>query len=45
MWQLAAMVVAVRQALNYRSTWRALGVVAVGFGFLVILQIIFYALR
>ena len=25
-WMLAAMVVAVRQALDYRSTWRALGV-------------------
>ena len=45
MWQLAAMVVAVRQALDYQSTWRALGVVAVGFVCLVILQIIFYALR
>jgi hypothetical protein len=30
-WQLAAMVVAVRQALDYASTWRAIGVVVVGF--------------
>lgn len=30
-WQLATMVVAVRQALDYRSTWRAIGVVLVGF--------------
>ena len=30
-WQLAAMVVAVRQALDYGSTWRAVGVVLVGF--------------
>jgi len=30
-WQLATMVVAVRQALDYRSTGRAIGVVIVGF--------------
>lgn len=30
-WQLAAMVVGVRQALDYTSTLRALGVVVVGF--------------
>ena len=30
-WQLAAMVIAVRQALDYSSTWRAIGVVVVGF--------------
>ncbi len=30
-WQFAAMVIAVRQALDYSSTWRALGVVAIGF--------------
>jgi hypothetical protein len=29
-WMLVAMVVAVRHALDYRSTWRALGVVAIG---------------
>lgn len=29
-WMLAAMVVAVRQALDYASTWRALAVVAIG---------------
>lgn len=29
-WMLVAMVVAVRQALDYTSTWRALGVVVVG---------------
>ncbi len=43
-WMLVAMVVAVRQALDYHSTWRALGVcalglflaliIAAGFGFL-----------
>ena len=30
-WQLVTMVVAVRQALDYTSTWRAVGVVLVGF--------------
>lgn len=29
-WMLVAMVVAVRHALDYHSTWRALGVVAIG---------------
>lgn len=31
LWQFAAMVIAVRQALDYRSTWRAVGVVAIAF--------------
>ena len=30
-WQFAAMVIAVRQALDYQSTWRAVGVVVIGF--------------
>ncbi|MFQ5814499.1 MAG: YIP1 family protein [Anaerolineae bacterium] len=30
-WQLVAMVVAIRQALDYTSTWRAVGVALVGF--------------
>ena len=30
-WMLVAMVVAVRQALDYTSTWRAIGVVLLGF--------------
>jgi hypothetical protein len=29
-WMLVAMVIAVRQALDYKSTWRALGVVIIG---------------
>ena len=29
-WMLVAMVVAVRQALDYESTWRAVGVVVIG---------------
>ena len=35
-WRLAAMVVAVRQALDYESTWRAVGVVLIGFIIVVI---------
>ena len=30
-WMLVAMVIAVRQALDYKSTWRAIGVCVVGF--------------
>ena len=30
-WMLVAMVIAVRQALDYESTWRAVGVVVIGF--------------
>jgi Yip1 domain len=30
-WQVIAMVVAVRQALDYKSVWRAIGVVVIGF--------------
>ena len=30
-WMLIAMVIAVRQALDYESTWRAVGVVVIGF--------------
>ena len=30
-WMLVAMVIAVRQALDYKSTWRAIGVVIIGF--------------
>ena len=29
-WSLIAMVIAVRQALDYRSTWRAIGVCMIG---------------
>ena len=31
MWMLLAMIIAVRQALDYQSTWRAVGVVVIGF--------------
>ena len=30
-WMLVAMIIAVRQALDYQSTWRAIGVVLIGF--------------
>ena len=30
-WMLVAMVIAVRQALDYQSTWRAVGVVVIAF--------------
>ena len=30
-WQLVAMIIAIRQALDYTSTWRALGVALIGF--------------
>ena len=30
-WMMIAMIVAVRQALDYQSTWRAIGVVVIGF--------------
>ena len=30
-WMLIAMIIAVRQALDYQSTWRAIGVVLIGF--------------
>ncbi len=36
-WMLIAMVIAVRQALDYQSTWRALGVCAIGW----VIQLVF----
>jgi Yip1-like protein len=40
-WMLVAMVVAVRQALDYRSTWRAIGVCTLGLAFALILAVAF----
>jgi hypothetical protein len=40
-WLLAATVVAVRQALDYRSTGRAFGVVMIGWLFFVVIQAVF----
>lgn len=39
-WMLVAMVIAVRQALDYKSTWRAVGVCLIGW----IVQIVFFAM-
>ena len=45
-WQLAAMVVAIRQALDYRSTLRAIGVAFIGIiVYAVVIGIIFAILR
>jgi hypothetical protein len=43
-WQLAAMIVAVKQALDYTSVWRAVAVVVVGFILVAILNLIFGSL-
>ncbi len=43
-WQLAAMVIAIRQALDYTSTWRAIGVAVVGFIPYAVVSSIVYAL-
>jgi hypothetical protein len=40
LWQFVAMVVAVRQALDYESTWRAVGVVVIGFAILFVVAVI-----
>ena len=41
-WQLVAMVIAVRQALDYSSTWRAVGVLFIGFlAYIVATSIVF----
>jgi hypothetical protein len=39
-WMLVAMVIAVRQALDYKSTWRAIAVCIIGF----IVQLIVFAI-
>jgi hypothetical protein len=43
LWQLVAMVVGIRQALDYTSTLRAIGVVLIGFVVVIPLQVILYA--
>jgi hypothetical protein len=40
-WMLVAMVIAVRQALDYTSTWRAIGVCLLGWLLLVIVSAFF----
>jgi hypothetical protein len=42
-WMLVATVVAVRQALDYRSTWRALGVCLIGWIIQVLILVIVFA--
>ncbi len=39
-WMLVAMVIAVRQALDYKSTWRAVGVCVIGW----IVQVVIFAI-
>jgi len=43
-WMLAAMVVAVRQALDYKSTWRAIGVCVIGWVIQLAISALFLAL-
>lgn len=44
LWMLAAMVVGVRQALDYTSTWRAVGVCVIGWLILLGLQMLVFTL-
>ncbi|HUJ78709.1 MAG TPA: YIP1 family protein [Nitrospiria bacterium] len=39
-WMLVAMVIAVRQALDYRSTWRAIGVCLIGWSIQAVILIV-----
>ena len=43
-WMLAAMVVGVRQALDYTSTWRAVGVCLIGWVILILVQMAVFAM-
>ena len=43
-WMLVAMVIAVRQALDYKSTWRALGVCVIGWVIQTVILMVFFAL-
>ena len=44
-WMLVAMIIAVRQALDYKSTWRAIGVCVIGFViYVAIIAVIFAVL-
>ena len=43
-WKLVAMVIAIRQAFAYSSTWRAVGVAVVGFISYAVVSSIVYAL-
>lgn len=39
-WMLVATIIGVRQALDYRSTWRAVGVCAIGWVVLLVVQLV-----
>ena len=41
LWMLVAMVIAVRQALDYTSTWRAVGVCAIGWVIAIVIPALF----
>jgi hypothetical protein len=43
-WMLVAMVIAVRQALDYKSTWRAVGVCVIGWIIQTVILTLFFAL-
>jgi len=43
-WMLMAMVIAVRQALDYTSTWRAVGVCIIGWLVEMVILVLFFAL-
>ena len=44
-WMLVAMIIAVRQALDYKSTWRAIGVCLIGFViYVIVIAVIMAAL-
>ena len=43
-WMLVAMIIAVRQALDYKSTWRAVGVCLIGWIVQIVIFTVFYSL-
>jgi len=43
-WMLVAMVIAVRQALDYKSTWRAVGVCAIGWVIQMVILVVVFSL-
>jgi hypothetical protein len=43
-WMLVAMVIAVRQALDYQSTWRAVGVCLIGWLIQSLVLLLFFSI-
>lgn len=43
-WMLVTMIIAVRQALDYESTWRAVGVCVIGWLALLVIQVVTFGL-